>query len=425
MNFPANPTLNQTYTYGTRTWKWDGTTWNLQRGAAALATVASTGSFTDLVNKPTTLSGYGITDGSSLPAQTGNSGKFLTTNGTAASWATIVTSPTPAAVSDQTNTSTGALGLPVGTTAQRPANPVNGYMRYNTTTGFGEVYNAAASQWLSFGTLPGLSVEYLVVAGGGGGGCNHGGGGGAGGYLSATTSVSTSAPYTVTVGAAGSAGVSGGGGSGGAGKGGNGSNSVFNNISCTGGGGGGARNDNNNGSDPGQNGGSGGGGGGADTGYPLNRVPGNGTAGQGNNGGVAYNEYGGGGGGAGAVGGSNSGGAAAGGIGISNSISGSAVYYAGGGGAGASGGAGGLGGGGTGASSGVASSTGRTNTGGGGGGGGPNNGNGAAGGSGIVVLKYLSTFTASFTGGLTTSTVTSGSYKISTVTAGTGTVTFN
>jgi hypothetical protein len=30
-----------------------------------------------------------------LPSQTGNSGKYLTTNGTSASWATIVTDPTP------------------------------------------------------------------------------------------------------------------------------------------------------------------------------------------------------------------------------------------------------------------------------------------------------------------------------------------
>jgi hypothetical protein len=30
-----------------------------------------------------------------LPSQTGNSGKYLTTNGTAASWSTIVTDPTP------------------------------------------------------------------------------------------------------------------------------------------------------------------------------------------------------------------------------------------------------------------------------------------------------------------------------------------
>lgn len=32
-----------------------------------------------------------------LPSQTGNSGKYLTTNGTSASWATITTDPTPTA----------------------------------------------------------------------------------------------------------------------------------------------------------------------------------------------------------------------------------------------------------------------------------------------------------------------------------------
>jgi hypothetical protein len=33
-----------------------------------------------------------------LPSQTGNSGKYLTTNGTTASWATITTDPTPTAL---------------------------------------------------------------------------------------------------------------------------------------------------------------------------------------------------------------------------------------------------------------------------------------------------------------------------------------
>jgi hypothetical protein len=32
---------------------------------------------------------------SGLPSQTGNSGKYLTTNGTAASWAAVTTDPTP------------------------------------------------------------------------------------------------------------------------------------------------------------------------------------------------------------------------------------------------------------------------------------------------------------------------------------------
>jgi len=40
-----------------------------------------------------TVSSWGAVD--ALPSQTGNSGKYLTTNGTAASWAAIVTDPTP------------------------------------------------------------------------------------------------------------------------------------------------------------------------------------------------------------------------------------------------------------------------------------------------------------------------------------------
>lgn len=27
ISFPANPTLNQTYTYGNKTWQWNGTAW--------------------------------------------------------------------------------------------------------------------------------------------------------------------------------------------------------------------------------------------------------------------------------------------------------------------------------------------------------------------------------------------------------------
>lgn len=38
-------------------------------------------------------SSWGVVD--ALPSQSGNSGKYLTTNGTSASWATITTDPTP------------------------------------------------------------------------------------------------------------------------------------------------------------------------------------------------------------------------------------------------------------------------------------------------------------------------------------------
>ena len=40
-----------------------------------------------------------------------------------------------------------AMLIPVGTTAQRPASPVNGEMRYNTTIGAPEFYNSTAAEW--------------------------------------------------------------------------------------------------------------------------------------------------------------------------------------------------------------------------------------------------------------------------------------
>ena len=204
-----------------------------------------------------------------------------------------------------------------------------------------------------------MNAEYLVVGGGGNGGSGYngsGGGGGAGGFRTGTVSL-TAGAKTVTVGNAGS-------------------NSVFDSITALAGGAGGAS----------YNGADGGSGGGASNQQSYTFTGGNGTAGQGNNGGNSYTNAawewsGGGGGGAGGVGGSGYPGypGGAGGVGISSSISGTATYYAGGGGGqgtNANGG-GGLGGGGNGASS-----AGTANTGGGGG------GNGFGGGSGIVIVRY-------------------------------------
>lgn len=42
------------------------------------------------------------------------------------------------------DSSTGGLFLPIGTTAQRPASPATGQMRFNTTTGSVEVYNGTS-----------------------------------------------------------------------------------------------------------------------------------------------------------------------------------------------------------------------------------------------------------------------------------------
>ena len=56
------------------------------------------------------------------------------------------------AVYDVASTSTGYFDLPSGNTAQRPASPSTGAIRYNSTTGFAEVYTAVG--WGSFGAQP-------------------------------------------------------------------------------------------------------------------------------------------------------------------------------------------------------------------------------------------------------------------------------
>jgi len=286
-------------------------------------------------------------------------------------------------------------------------------------------------------------IETFVLAGGGGGGSNGnttgGGGGGAGGYLyNSSTSVTTGASLTVTVGAKGigvnrtsgnhTSAQSGS-------KGGNSSitGTGFTSITATGGGGGASNQSGSTASDV--NGGSGGGGN-----YTV--AAGTGTSGQGNNGGQAFsylsgaNELafaGGGGGGSGAVGGNatNTVGGS-GGAGTANSITGTSVTYAGGGGAGArntyTAGTGGSGGGGNGA---IGTSNGSNATGygsGGGGGGGQNDTPGAKGGDGsdgLVVIAYVDTIPALTIGaGLTYDQPSRSGYRVYRFTAGTGTVTF-
>ncbi len=290
------------------------------------------------------------------------------------------------AVSDQINNSTGYFDLPSGTTAQRPGSPPSGAVRFNTTTGYGEIYNPTANAWLQFGVSPTLNVEYLVVGAGGGAtggiaGTNYGSGGAAGVLRTGTTSgVALSTSLPVTIGGGGS-GVGGGGATAGSG-----SSSIFNTITATGGSG-------------------------AGSGFAgANNADFSGAA----NGGGGTNA----GGGAGAGGnGSNM----TGGTGVQNSLSGTAIYYGGGGGGGPTG-SGGQGGGGNGTSS-VGGGSGTVNRG-GGGGGTASNVTGGTGGSGIVILKYLATYSATFSAGLTATTSTADGYKTSSVTAGTGTVTF-
>lgn len=254
---------------------------------------------------------------------------------------------------------TGFLQLPSGTTAQRPASPANGMMRYNTTLNVVEMYNGATSTWNTVAANT-YTVDVLIAAGGGGGGAGGtpyyggGGGGGAGGLRVITNiSVTQGTSYAIVVGAGGLGAMSNDG-SGSIIWAKNGGDSSALGYTSLGGGAGGSYN----GVGPywvGQAGGSGGGSGRDNTGNN-----GAGTAGQGNSGGTAYaGSYAsaGGGGGAGEAGwtggadGSGQSGAtgtqSAGGIGLTYSWTGTNIYYCGGGGgsfSSAVGGTGGVGG---------------------------------------------------------------------------------
>ena len=313
---------------------------------------------------------------------------------------------------------TGALGLPKGTEAQRPSNPVEGTLRHNSEIDETKLEAYDGTEWRKINEfIPVYSVDYLVVAGGGSGAAYFGGGAGAGGLRTSYGNISgggsssgstlTFTPqtvYTIEVGGGGAfnldrftqapngsnSSLSGSGittiesiGGGGSGDGGGGSSSAP------------------------QIGGSGGGGGSTRATVYTGE---SGTTGQGYAGGssgfLAPNYPSAGGGGAAAIGQSPANAsvtvAATGGNGLAVSITGSSIYYAGGGGGAIAyyaGGVGGLGGGGRGATGGPSGDTittatsGTANTGGGGGGGSyvltasPTGSVTTGGGSGVVILR--------------------------------------
>lgn len=298
-----------------------------------------------------------------------------------------ITYQTPASsIIDTIGSRIDGLVIPRGTTAQRPASPLEGTIRFNTTSNNLECWTG------SYWSGSPLDIDFILVAGGGGGGgCNNsagGGGGGAGGMILGTISV-VPGTYQVTVG---NGGV---GGNGQYSNGSKGSNSIFHTYEVEGGGYGAAEAAGSPYCAVGGNGGSGGGGNRCDA--PTG-AGGQGINGQGNNGGAGYSGTieSGGGGGKGAVGqtGSNNKGGN-GGVGLASSIrTGSSIFYAGGGGAGAyysgsTAGTGGQGGGGNGGGRSVVGSNATANTGGGGGGAGGFALQGGNGGSGIIVIRYI------------------------------------
>jgi hypothetical protein len=384
-----------------------------------------------------------------LPSQTGNSGKYLTTDGTDASWGTVTQLPI---VATPTNTSpaSGTTGVNPGQVLTASAFAAlygytftNAQWQISTSSGFGTTvydsgesgsavtsittssgylststtyywrvrYKASDGTWSAYSTAFsfitsaafGFTANVFLV-GGGGGAAGSGyvaGSGGGGGYT-------TNASPFLTVGNTLTVSIGGGGGGSGYG----GAASSGSSTTATGGGGFGTTYTANGGqggqgSSPGGAGGSGGGGGH----YSHRNPPGGGAGGSNGSNGGSNAEF-------------------AGGTGQGTTTrafaDASLTLYAGGGGGGGSGwdggsgqgGAAGAGGGGAGSNTGGGGNAGSTNTGGGAGAPGGNYGGsttGPSGGSGIAIIRYLGS-SAKATGG--TITGPTGGYMYHTFTSG-------
>ena len=157
ISFPSDPYPGQSVVVGSKNWVWNGNYWAKSAslgGGTELAVfpelIGNTGRF--LTTDGTTTNWGNVIIPPALPTQTGNNGRFLTTDGATTSWGNvIIPAVSAAAISDQTNTSTGYLGIPTGNTAQRPGSPANGASRINSQTNYFETYYN--SSWFNLSYL--------------------------------------------------------------------------------------------------------------------------------------------------------------------------------------------------------------------------------------------------------------------------------
>ena len=468
INFPDSPSNGDSFTSNNKTWIFDGTSWNITSGTNSVAdgaittakiasnavhqtklasnlsaiTVTTTANRGTDVASPFTGQTIYLSDVKRLQVWDGSAWMFITNGapGAPTALSATVLSTTSVSVAFTTGTINGAsptnykysLSTNGGSTYGEPTaldpaditSPVTisgltagtaYHIKLRAVSDFGDSPDSTATSV----TLPLLFVDYLVIAGAGGGGWDVGGGGGAGGLRSTVSAtggngaletalaISSGDSYVVTIGAGGSGSSTSNNTPGSSGV-----SSSFSSISTVGGGGGGSYSGGN-----GVSGGSGGGG----AGYGAATTGGAGTVNQGYAGGNGLSVYGspatgGGGGGAGGIGAesaNNNSGFSNGGSGLSISITGSPVTYASGGrGAGD-------------AASGTTNGTANTGRGGDGGGGAnttPSANVGGNGGSGVVILRYPDTRTITLGAGLTGSTTTISPNKVTTITAGSGNV---
>jgi hypothetical protein len=152
IDFPANPSLNDTYTTSGRTWRFNGTGW-----AVEPVTLTAGAIIAGLGYQPVSPLGNAATATAWQTPRTltvGSTGKAV--DGSAAvAWSLSEIGALPAAGGTLTgnldNTGTGYIRVSVGTTAQRPGSPAQGMIRFNTSRGCFEGYTGSA--WVNMSPL--------------------------------------------------------------------------------------------------------------------------------------------------------------------------------------------------------------------------------------------------------------------------------
>lgn len=139
---------------------WDGTSLTASNYVSAGNITINTNKFTVVGSSGNTVIGGTATVNSLTSGRVtfaGTSGLLsdsanLTWNGTALSvTGTVAVTGALTATLDSTFSSTGALTISKGTTAQQPGSPVTGMMRYNSTTNQFEGYSGSSPAWKSIG----------------------------------------------------------------------------------------------------------------------------------------------------------------------------------------------------------------------------------------------------------------------------------
>jgi len=141
-SFPSNPTLNQTYTFNSITWTFNGKGWGrASAGGGASVTVSDTA--------PTS-----PTEGAVwLASDTGELYVYAASNWVLANGMSLT----------NLELSGSYTKLPSGTTAERPSSPAVGMVRYNTTLNAAEFYTNIG--WVPYGNLAISTVSPTIYSG--------------------------------------------------------------------------------------------------------------------------------------------------------------------------------------------------------------------------------------------------------------------